>query len=150
MKPPRFLLLLSLSLLSLHCRHVNRLERSFDQISELVNGKTAAEVESLLGSPDTRQQVLVGDERWIWWNYTYLDGEDYAPEVRGQVVHLEITFRNPSPPSGYRLPYSEWRIVYPYGVSYSRLPLRNAVVPLNNPVPEGSIPKKLLKGDSGP
>lgn len=31
-------------------------------------------------------------ERWTWWNYTYLDGADYAPEERGTVVHLQIIF----------------------------------------------------------
>jgi hypothetical protein len=111
----------------LHCRHIGRLQKSFDEIRDLVSGRTAAEVEDLLGPPDSRQPILIGDERWIWWSYTYLDGNDYAPEVRGQVVHLEITFRNPSSPGQPRLPYSQWRIASPYGVSYSGLPARGAI-----------------------
>ncbi len=99
-----------------------RSDRSFDQIRELVAGKSAAEVAALLGEPDTRQSVLVGDERWIWWNYTFLDGEDVPPEVRGQVVHLEITFeRSPNPSASGE---SAWRISGPLGVSYS-LPARS-------------------------
>ena len=98
-----------------------RSDRSFDQIRELVAGKSAAEVEALLGEPDTRESVLVGDERWIWWNYTFLDGKDLPPELRGQVVHLEITFeRSPDPSASGG---SAWRISGPLGVSYS-LPAR--------------------------
>lgn len=123
MKPSAFFPLLLLSGLTwLHCGHIGRLDKSFNQIYDLVNGKSAAEVEDLLGPPDSRQEVLMGDERWVWWNYTYLDGEDYAPAVRGQVVHLEIIFRNPARPGEPPLPYSKWRIVSPYGVSYSGLP----------------------------
>lgn len=121
MKLPTFLLFFVFVLLFSHCRHVERLEKSFDQIHHLVEGKTASEVEDLLGPPDIRQEILVGDERWVWWNYTFIDGVDYAPEVRGQVVHLEITFRNPAAPGESRLPYSQWRIVSPYGISYSGL-----------------------------
>ena len=99
-----------------------RSDRSFDQIRELVAGKSAAEVAALLGEPDTRESVLVGDERWIWWNYTFLDGEDLPPELRGQVVHLEITFeRSPNPSASGE---SAWRVSGPLGVSYS-LPARS-------------------------
>jgi hypothetical protein len=126
---PSSFLFLCLLLLACHRSYVNAQEKSFDEICGMVDGKTAAEIEGLLGSPDTRQEVLVGDERWIWWSYTFLDGKDYAPEVRGQVVHLEITFRNPSPPGGPRLPYDKWRIISSYGVSYSGLPLPGTTVP---------------------
>lgn len=138
MKLPRLMVLL-ITLVCLHCRPVDRLQKSFDQINELVEGKTAEEVEKLLGPPDTRQRVLLGDERWIWWNYTYLDGSDYAPEVRRRVVHLEITFRNPAAPDGPRLPYSKWRVLTPYGVSYSGLPPRSRLAPLSNTLPQGSV-----------
>ena len=100
------------------CRQ-SRSNRSFDQICELVNGKSAAEVEVILGAPDVREEILEGDERWVWWEYTFLDGEIYPPEVRGQVVHLEIMFQNPSRPLNRRLPYSQWRMSGPLAVSYS-------------------------------
>ena len=114
---------LGLLVLLLACgRTAARSNRSFDQIQKLVAGKSAAEVAALLGEPDTRQSVLVGDERWIWWSYTFLDGEDIPPELRGQVVHLEITFERPPHPS--TAGESDWRISGPLGVSYS-LPARS-------------------------
>jgi hypothetical protein len=58
----------------------------------MVQGKSAAEIERILGKPDSRQAMRLSGERWVWWNYTYLDGNDYPPEKRGQVVHLEILF----------------------------------------------------------
>ena len=70
-------------------------ERSFDDIDRLVRGKSAADVETLLGPPDTRQTIFDGDERWIWWSYTFLDGPDHPPELRGRTVHLEMVFRRP-------------------------------------------------------
>lgn len=94
-----------------------RSERSFDQIAATVAGQNAAEVLELLGEPDSRQPIYLRDERWIWWNYTFLAGNDYPPEVRGQVVHLEITFR-PPPAAAGRQPYSQWRIAEPFGVSF--------------------------------
>jgi hypothetical protein len=99
-------------------RFAARSNRPFDEIRELVSGKTAAEVASLLGEPDTRQSVLNDDERWVWWNYTYLDGEQYPPEVRGQIVHLEITFTRPpgaAPVAGR----GAWRVAGPLAVSYT-------------------------------
>lgn len=114
---------LGLLVLLLACgKTTPRSDQSFDQIRELVAGKSAAEVEALLGEPDTRESVLVGDERWIWWNYTFLDGEDIPPELRGQIVHLEITFERSSDPS--ESGESAWRISGPLGVSYS-LPARS-------------------------
>ena len=96
-----------------------RSARSFDEIKALVAGKTAAEVLYLLGEPDSRQIVLDADERWIWWNFTFLEGNDHPPEIRGAVVHLEILFRNPSP-TGERSPYSEWKIDDVFGVTFKK------------------------------
>jgi hypothetical protein len=94
-----------------------RSDKSFDEISRLVSGKTAAQVTALLGEPDSRQSILSDNERWVWWNYTYLGGEQYAPEFRDRVVHLEITFVR----SRARSPASRdtWRVGSPFGVSYS-------------------------------
>ena len=139
--------LLALLLTCAQCRHIGTAEKSFDQISAMVNGRTADEVEALLGPPNTRQPVLFGDERWIWWNYTYLDGKDYAPQVRGRVVHLEILFKNPTPPGKRRLPYSQWHIVSPYGVSYSGFPPERMTVPAKQTSADGVSPVRLLKGD---
>jgi hypothetical protein len=75
--------------------HSSRSDSSFDQIRSRVQGKTAEEVLTLLGPPDTRRSFPLGDEQWIWWDYTFLGGEDYAPEVRGKIVHLQITFGDP-------------------------------------------------------
>ena len=112
-------LLLSCALCtSIACSHTARSKESFDQISKEVEGKTAAEVKVLLGAPDFEQENVVGDERWLWWNYTVLDGDSYPPEIRGQVVHLEITFSSPLRGSGSPLPRSRWRVREPFGVSY--------------------------------
>lgn len=92
-----------------------RSDKSFDQIRRLVSGKTADEVTALLGAPDSRENLLIDDERWVWWNYTFLDGEDYPPEVRRQVVHLEITFTRSAAGPGRGV----WRVSGPFGVSYS-------------------------------
>jgi len=103
------------------CRQpMPRSGRSYDEIRELVADKTADQVLHLLGEPDSRQAVLDADERWIWWNFTFLDGSDYPPEIRGTVVHLEILFDNPAPGFDERLPYSEWRIDGALGVTYRR------------------------------
>lgn len=106
------LLILGLGLTSQGCRPSAKSQRSFDQIRELVQDRTAVEVEKLLGKPDVREAVL-DEQRWVWWNYTFLDGDQYAPEVRGQVVHLEILFRSSS--SSARL-----RVAGPLAVSYSK------------------------------
>jgi hypothetical protein len=110
------ILLLSLILLLLACHPTARSPRSYDQIRDLVTGKTGAEVESLLGPPDLRESVL-DDQRWIWWNYTFLDGDQYAPEIRGQIVHLEIILKKPS---GLALPIAQWKAIGPLAVSYSK------------------------------
>lgn len=106
-------------LIFLSCRISARSDRSFDQICTLVSGKTAQEVEALLGAPDLRREVLEGDERWIWWNYTFLDGDSYPPEVRGQVVHLEISLTMPPNVAVAHTLRSELRVDSPLAVSYS-------------------------------
>jgi hypothetical protein len=100
------------------CHLASHSDRSFDEIRSLVQGKTATEIEALLGSPNSRKTSELGTERWIWWNYTYLGGQDYAPEVRGRIVHLQIEFTNPSFTEAEKPPYSKWRIVDPMSVSF--------------------------------
>lgn len=95
-----------------------RVERSYDEIKALVAGKTAAEVMELLGEPDTRRELLDEDEKWIWWNYTFLAGNDYPPEVRGEVVHLEVLFRSPSTVFQGRASPEEWRVDENFDVTY--------------------------------
>jgi hypothetical protein len=111
-------LLLGLTCLAIACSPAARSDKSYDQIRKLVAGKTAAEVERLLGPPDSRETLLLGDERWVWWNYTFLAGEKYPPEVRGKVIHLEIVFENPFSQSGRR-PRAAWRVSQPYGVGFT-------------------------------
>ncbi|HKV11901.1 MAG TPA: hypothetical protein VJ725_27395 [Thermoanaerobaculia bacterium] len=101
-----------------------RSERSFDQIQALAHGKSAEQILRLLGEPDSREVLFDADERWIWWNYTFLDGRDCPPEMRGRVVHLEIVVRNPihsmNPRAAQagRRPYSEWRVDDAFGITY--------------------------------
>lgn len=84
-----------LLLLLVSCHHNGpKSSKCFDEIRELVKGRSAAEVEKILGRPDSRQKMLLSAERWIWWNYTFLDGQDYPPEQRGRLVHLEIIFEH--------------------------------------------------------
>lgn len=101
------------------CGASARSGKSFDEVRALVSGKSAAAVEKLLGRPDSRVRYIVGDERWVWWSFARLEGQDYAPEVRGTIVHLSITFENPDPRASKPRPYSEWKIVEPLGVSYT-------------------------------
>jgi hypothetical protein len=108
---------LLLSLAGCH-RPQARSERSFEEIRSLARGKTAAQVIELLGEPDSRQQVFDADERWIWWNYTFLDGQDCPPEMRGRVVHLEIVVRNPERAPGSHSPYSDWQVDDAFGITY--------------------------------
>lgn len=113
------LLLVILGCLVLHaCSPSARSARSFDQIRALVASRTAADVKKLLGPPDHVEKLLLGDERWIWWNYTYLGGKSRAPEVRGKIVHLEITFENPSSEKGTGAAEAELRVSEPYGVAF--------------------------------
>jgi ribulose bisphosphate carboxylase small subunit len=113
------LFLLVLGLGTAGCRGPRaRSERSFDEIQRLARGKTAEQVRALLGEPDSRQVVFDGDERWIWWNYTFLDGSDCPPEMRGRVVHLEIVIKNPERTHERRRPYSEWQVDDAFGITY--------------------------------
>jgi hypothetical protein len=84
----------------------------------MVSGKTEVEVNRLLGAPDATETLLLGDERWIWWNYTYLGGKSWAPEVRGKVVHLEITFAGSMLADLKDEDKSLWRVSEPYGVGF--------------------------------
>jgi hypothetical protein len=111
----RLLCLLLLAVLSACGRLAARSQKSFDEIRDQVAGRTAAEVASLLGKPDDQQAILTDDERWIWWNYTTLQGNQYPPEERGQVVHLEITFTRPAGAQGDHA----LRVASPFGVSYT-------------------------------
>jgi hypothetical protein len=98
-----------------------RSERSFAEIQGLVAGRSAAQIVALLGEPDSRLPVFDGDERWTWWSYTFLDGSDVPPELRGKVVHLEIVVVNPDRGARRRPPYSEWWVDDSFGITY-RLP----------------------------
>jgi hypothetical protein len=100
------------------CAPSARSGKSFEEIRGIVTGKTEAEVRKLLGDPDHREKLLFGDERWTWWNYTYL-GKDWAPEVRGKIVHLEITFAGPLVTVAEGDEQSKWRVSEPYGVGFS-------------------------------
>ena len=104
--------------LGISCSPATRPRKSFEEICRNVEGKTTAEVKAMLGEPNFHQVNPLGIERWIWWNYAELDGESYPPEVRGRVVHLEITFAAPSGPAGGSLPHSQWRVRQPFGVAY--------------------------------
>ena len=95
-----------------------RSDRSFNEIQAQARGKSAEQILQLLGEPDSRQEVFDADERWIWWNYTFLDGKDCPPEMRGRVVHLEIVVKNPRQPQAGRRPYSEWRVDDAFGITY--------------------------------
>ena len=102
--------------------HRPRSRPSFDEIAKLVEGKTAGQVIALLGVPDTRQPAFVHEERWIWCDFTTLDGLDHPPELRGRVVHLEIIFRDPDPLATASRPHEAWTIDEVQGVSF-RLPV---------------------------
>jgi hypothetical protein len=64
---------------------LRQLEPLRDEAEEVVSDLTQLRTVGLLGKPDLREIVL-DDQRWVWWNYTFLDGDQYAPEIRGQVV----------------------------------------------------------------
>ena len=113
-----------------------RCRQSFDELAARLDGMTAAEVARTIGPPDSRQPVYLRDERWIWWNFTFLDGENYPPEVRGQVVHLEITFRNPAGAGDEPHPVADWRVAHPFGIAY-RSQTGQAVTSAAIPTPAG-------------
>jgi hypothetical protein len=114
-----FLLLLLASCNAQHARS----EKDFDGIREMVKGRTSAEVEQMLGKPDSKQEMLSSGERWIWWNYTFLGGSNYSPELRGTVVHLEIIFEPDDRAGVARSSFpGELRASSPFGISYTLPP----------------------------
>lgn len=103
------------------CHQPNpRSEQSFDDIRSLVQDQSAAQVLLLFGKPDTKQVILERNERWMWHDFTRLDGERCPQELRGLVVHLEITFRNPSRLQDAKAPYSQWFVHEMSGVLFKR------------------------------
>jgi hypothetical protein len=121
---PKAWLYIALSLLIVACGHQRaRSEKNFDKIREMVKGKTSSEIEQMLGKPDSKQEMLSSGERWIWWNYTFLGGNNYPPELRDKVVHLEIIFE-PDDMAGVARASStgELRASGPFGVSYTLPP----------------------------
>ncbi len=97
-----------------------RSARSFEEINQLVAGRDAPAVVNLLGEPDTRRPLFGADEKWIWWNYTFLAGHNHPPELRGRVVHLEITLTANNNDSEHFIPTSR-RVPGRLGIAY-RLP----------------------------
>lgn len=89
----------------------------------MVKGRTSSEVETILGEPDSKQEMLSSGERWIWWNYTFLGGNNYPPELRDKVVHLEILFE-PDDQAGVARASSpgELRASSPFAISYTLPP----------------------------
>jgi hypothetical protein len=61
--------------------------------------------------------MALSGELWVWWDYTYLDGNNYPPEERGKVVHLQITFDRISRDGKYS-PKGELRVKGPLSVSH--------------------------------
>lgn len=87
--------------------------KCFDDIRDQVMNKTATEVESRWGEPDYREPMPPTGERWVWYNYTYLNCKSHPPEERGQVVHLEIIFDSVGAAAG------GLRVTDPLSVSYT-------------------------------
>lgn len=115
--PPWILCILFLA----SCHHQTaKSAKCFDDIRKMVAGRTAAEVERILGQPDSRQRILLSAERWTWWNYTFLEGKDYPPEIRGRLVHLEIIFeRKGGDPDSGDAKLSELLAADPLSVTYA-------------------------------
>jgi hypothetical protein len=119
---PQTILILTILVFTLGCgQWVPKPNKCFDDIRDRVKGRTAAEIESLLGEPDSRQLMPMIGERWVWWNYTYLDGKNYPPELRGKVVHLEIIFERTSNAAagGAKMTLSDLKVIDPLSVSYT-------------------------------
>jgi hypothetical protein len=92
---------------------------SFDQIRALTAGKSARELADLLGPPDAQERVSRGEQRWIWWNYTSLQGEHYSPGLRGKVVHLLVVVGRPEGRSPASPARGSWRVKDSFAVSYA-------------------------------
>ena len=93
----------------------SRSSKSFDDLHKLIQGKSAAEIERILGKPDFREKLVLAGERWVWWNYTFLDGQKYPPNDRGRLVHLEIIFSS----TGDSGALSNLRPIDPLSITYS-------------------------------
>ena len=110
--------LIVLVLLTVACHDTgSKSSLCFDDLRAKVSGKTAQEIRSLLGEPDVREPMVLSGERWVWWNYTYLDGKNYPPEMRGRLVHLEIVLERLSGSSDASQP--TLRASDPLSVSYA-------------------------------
>lgn len=110
--------LLFLLLLTMACHATGpKSSLCFDDLRSKVSGKTAQEIRNLLGEPDVREPMVLSGERWVWWNYTYLDGKNYPPEMRGRLVHLEIVLERLGGSSETSL--STLRASDPLSVSYA-------------------------------
>lgn len=114
-----FVLLCALLLLTSCDSQRPRSSKSFDDLRETVKGKSAGEIEKILGQPDLREKMVLFGERWVWWNYTYLDGNKYPPNDRGRLVHLEIIFTPPGQVSpGSRQASSDLRPMDTLSITY--------------------------------
>jgi hypothetical protein len=101
--------------------HPPRARRRFGEIERLVAGRTESAVKAILGPPDACAPRLADDEVWIWWDSAVLDDEQFAPELRGMAVHLEITFTRPAGmPGDDPLSHSSWQVAGPFAVNFSR------------------------------
>lgn len=114
--------LLLLLLASCNLRRA-RSEKDFDGILKMVKGRTSAEIEQMLGKPDSKRKMLSSGEQWVWWNYTFLGGSNYPPELRGKVVHLEIILEPDDRAGVARSSFpGELRASSPFGISYTLPP----------------------------
>jgi hypothetical protein len=98
------------------CQKGPRSHDSLDQLRAKVAEKTRFEVARMLGEPDTCERPIDGAEPCTWFYYTFLSGNQYAPELRGQVVHLKITFENPAGPGDKTTNHDRWRASGPLSV----------------------------------
>jgi hypothetical protein len=96
------------------------LPRPLAEIARLVANRSESEVEKILGPPGARTPPLADEEVCIWWSATYLEGEQYPPELLGMPLHLEITFTKPAGAPGGAFPRSAWRVAGPFAVNSSQ------------------------------
>ena len=98
------------------CRERPVSRYSLDELRAKVADKTRSEVLDQLGNPDSCEPPTDGAEPCFWSNYTFLSGNQYTPEFRGQVVHLKITFENPAGPGDKTTSHDRWRVRGPLSV----------------------------------